>query len=87
MQQQLRKMYISKYLVQYVPDARLQSKETAVRILRDRILLVINVLLFFRSVERSKGNNSKRERKRLEWEQKKREKEEESSCCRKEGFS
>ena len=77
--------YNSKYLVQYVSDARPQNKETAVRILGARVLTSDKCVAILKEHEEKQKQQQEKERKRLEWEQKK--KKSKSSCCRKEGFS
>ena len=70
--------YISKYLVQYVPDARPQNKEAAVRISGARVLTSDKCVAILKErEEKQKERQQEKERKRLEREQKKREKEEE----------
>ena len=70
--------YISKYLVQYVPDARPQNKAAAVRISGARVLTSDKCVAILKErEEKQKQQQQEKERKRLEREQKKREKEEE----------
>ena len=70
--------YISKYLVQFVPDARPQKKEQAVRISGARVLTSEKcaILLKEREEKKQKEKEEKEKRKLLR-EQKKKEKEEE----------
>ena len=70
--------YISKYLVQYIPDARPRNKETAVMISGAAVLTSEKcVAILKEQEEKHKQQQQGKERKRLEREQKKMEKEEE----------
>ena len=63
--------YISKYLVQFVPDAKPKSKETAVRISGARVLMNDKCAAILKErEEKVKKQQEEKERKKLEREQK-----------------
>ena len=70
--------YISKYLVQFVPDAKPKSKETAVRISGARVLTSDKCAAILKErEEKVKKQQEEKERKKLEREQKRKQREEE----------
>ena len=70
--------YISKYLVQFVPDAKPKSRETAVRISGARVLTSDKCAAILKErEEKVKKQQEEKERKKLEQEQKRKQKEEE----------
>ena len=69
--------YISKYLVQFVPDAKPKSKETAVRISGARVLTSDKCAAILKEhEEKIKKQQEEKERRKLEREQRRKEKEE-----------
>ena len=69
--------YISKYLVQFVPDAKPRNKETTVRISGARVLTSDKCVAILKErEEKIKKQQEEKERRRLQREQKKKEKEE-----------
>ena len=69
--------YISKYLVQFVPDAKPRNKETAVRISGARVLTSDKCAAILKErEEKIKKQQEEKERRKLEREQKRKEKEE-----------
>ena len=69
--------YISKYLVQFVPDAKPGNKETAVRISGARVLTSDKCATIIKECEeKMKKQQEEKERRKLEREQKRKEKEE-----------
>jgi len=81
--------YISKYLVQFVPDAKPQNKETILRISGARVLTSDKCVSILKEhEERIKKTGGKREKEITKGAIKeKRTKEEKGSSCRKEGSS
>ncbi|XP_065895973.1 uncharacterized protein [Dysidea avara] len=83
--------YISKYLVQFVPDAKPQKTETAVRISGARVLTSEKCVYILKErEEKRKQQEEEKESKKIEREQRKKVEEEQrkkDSGCRKEGPS
>ena len=67
--------YISKYLVQFVPDAKPRNKETAVRISEARVLMSDKCAAILKEhEEKIKKQQEEKERRKLEREQKRKRK-------------